>query len=182
MTQIQSWVPSPIGFFEGFFSLGALPFNHWIMPLPLKSPLIAVCSVWLWRRKKQCMKEAGHKKSQNVLCTTFLALYICDCDPKVTPMLRWCFLLWKFWCEKVGWRVTAMVLCLCFDVALCFCRFGLFVSSFPHSASHKLRKRLLTHIFLLFFLYSFPSHSRLLCFTSQEITFYCLFRSQRTER
>lgn len=156
--------------FENSFSICAVPFNRGVLPLPPNSALIAVCSVWL------CVSVC--EGSRTLSLRMFYFLYIlCWGLLCVSPTLTQrrfkrcvdCFVVeigpWKGGIE--GYRSG---LCLCFVVALCFCHFGLFSS---HPRCRRLKKS--SHPPL-------SPHSLLLCFTSQEITFYCLFQSQRNER
>lgn len=117
--------------------------------------------------------------SENVSCTVFLspprlALCISDCDPRAPRMPLRMFLLWKSQCEKVGWRVTAKG-CVWVLLSLCVLVFFLllWVLSWIPQNSEKVSSP--TSFSPLFDSFLFSPHSLFLCFTSWEITFYCLF-------
>lgn len=148
--------------------------------LPFDSCLFCVALT----KEKAVYEEDRTLKSQNVLYAVFLslrlALCISDCDPAVPQMPCACFCCGNWRVERwdgglAQWAV--FVFCFCFVfLSLWVVPFLLFI---PHPGSCKLRKSPHSPLSPLSFLFLFLP---IPCFTSQEITFYCLFQSQRTGR
>ena len=116
LTQIQCWFPAytvQVVPFEGFFS-PAFQLNPWIMPLLLHSPLKAVCSLWLWPRKK--VHKGG---CTSVLLSTMLGLCISGFYPAASQLRCRCFCCGN-WSVK-GWSEGYYNgVCLCFFCCFVF--------------------------------------------------------------
>lgn len=145
-----------MGLFEDSFSICALPFNHWVLPLPPNSALIAVCSVWVYVWRKQDIK------SQNVLCSLFLsprlALCISDFDPEALQMPRGWFCCGNRTVKRWDGGVPQWAV---FVFCCCFVFLSLWVVLFPSQIPQTQKVSSPTSfspVFFFFFLF-LPTHS-----------------------
>lgn len=124
--------------FEGSIFLCALLFNHCVMPLPPNSPFDSCLFCVALTKERGCIwRKQDIKVSKRLMHCIFFHWDLLCVSPTVTLRCFRCradVFVVEIGVWKGGTGGYRDGLCLCFVVALCFCRFGvvpflLFISS-----------------------------------------------------